>query len=46
LGLYKKKKKKKKKLISQGKYRDINGQYDNNYYYPSSEGKGIDNLFL
>jgi len=33
-------------LVSQGEYRDINGQYDNNYYYPSTAGKGIDIFFI
>jgi len=33
-------------IVSQGKYQEINGQYDNNYYYPSSAGKGIDIFFI
>eukprot|EP00833_Pecoramyces_ruminatium_P004408 jgi/Orpsp1_1/1178440/evm.model.c7180000065300.1 len=34
-------------LISQGKYnKDLVDQYDTNYYYPSSAGKGIDIVIL
>ncbi|ORX78349.1 subtilisin-like protein [Anaeromyces robustus] len=33
-------------LLSQGRfYKEVTGRYDNNYYYPSSAGKGID-IFL
>jgi len=34
-------------LISQGKYNEnIYGAYDNNFYYPSSAGKGVDIIFM
>ncbi|OUM67167.1 hypothetical protein PIROE2DRAFT_5434 [Piromyces sp. E2] len=30
-------------VISQGKFdKSVNGKYDNNYYYPSSAGEGVD----
>jgi len=34
-------------LISQGHYyKDVIGQYDNNYYYPSSAGKDVDIIIM